>query len=176
MSNSPNVQRDFNVGQPGAIGPPSAPLGLVTLSGGSSPDGAKHTFSVSATADFVARSNDLFVGFLSPTSSGKGFDTLTFTITANDSTVLQRVTFNSMVVADAYFTDDSIDLGPSGTIQSLAFSFVLTSTAPTDSYAVNFIYGNSTANAGVTPEPSTAMLMIVGGSALLLRRRRSHAQ
>ena len=54
---------------------------------------------------------DLLVGFFSPTTVGSGFTSLTLAISANGQLLTPSKTFTTTAAANAYLTDDPIDLG-----------------------------------------------------------------
>ena len=176
LASDPLVNRDFDLTYSSKVpGPTSFVLGLITLGGGSDGDGLQHTWTTSTTVDFGSSGLDgqhLILGLLNPTSTGDGFDSLTFTMMENTSTLLQQETFTSLAEANAYFTDDPIDLGAISDLQSVEFSMSVTTTNPGDSYYASLIYGQATVNSNYVPEPTCGALLLLGGSTLFARRRR----
>jgi hypothetical protein len=175
LSNSPNVQKDFDLGDAGVEGPTSTALGLITLGGGSNPDGSQHIYTSSTIVNFslaTAPTQHLILGLLSPSSGGNGFDSLMFTVKENSSLVLQDVTFHTLGDANTYFTDTAIDLGSSSNLQTIEFDLSVTTTSPSDYYDASLIYGDATLGSDVVPEPSCSMLFLAIGAGALIRRRR----
>jgi hypothetical protein len=176
LSAAPRVHHDFNIAGEGT-GSLSAVLGLVALGGGSDGDDIQHAWTASTTMTLSVTTlsqQHLILGLLNPQSTGNGFDSLTFTVTKNTTTVLQSVTFTSLANANAYFTNDAIDLGSVTGLTSIKFQLSETTTAPTDSYDASLIFGDATVNAGPvpTPEPATTALAGFLATGLLKRRRR----
>jgi len=174
---APLVHQDFNVAGEGT-GPISTVLGLAILGGGNNLDGTGHLWNASTTMDLSVTTlspQDLMLGLLEPVSSGNGFDSLTFTATKNSSTILQSVTFTSLTDANAYFTDNAVDLGPITGVTSIQFQLSETTTAPGDSYDAPLIFGDATVDAGPVPTPEPAGMAVVGvvGAGWLGRRRRN---
>jgi hypothetical protein len=176
LASAPLVNNDFDTDPfDGAPGPESTVLGLVTLGGGSDGDGLQHTWSTSTTFTSPDPLNQqhLILGLLDPTSTGNGFDSLTFTMTENSDVVLQQETFITLAAADAYFTDNPIDLGPTANVLSIEFSMSVTTTSPGDSFYASLVYGEATVNSNYVPEPSsTTFVLFLAGGTILRRRRR----
>jgi autotransporter-associated beta strand protein len=161
LNSSPLVHQDFNVSGEGS-GPASVVLGIASLGGGSDGDGLQHVWTASTTmtlnAAKLSTQQDLILGLLSPQYTGTGFDSLTFTVTANASSsplVLQNVTFATLGDANAYFTDNPVDLGLITGVQSVQFQLMESTSTPGDSYYVSLIFGDATANSGPIPEQAT---------------------
>jgi hypothetical protein len=93
-------------------------------------------------------------------------------VTENSTDVLQDVTFTSLAQANAYFTDNPIDLGSDSGLATLEFDLSLTTTGVSHAYQASMIYGDATANSNLVPEPCGAVLMGLPAAALCLRRRK----
>jgi hypothetical protein len=104
---------------------------------------------------------DLKLALYNPTFTGSGFDSLTFTITETPAdgladTLLSK-TFNSASAAEAYFSDDVLDLGDASGTFELDLSLTLTDDPAGDGFSTQILGGVQ-----ATPEPSTWMLLGVG--------------
>jgi len=130
-----------------------------------------NTWTDTATIDLNASSlpnQDLKLGLIDPSTSG--FGTLTFTLTnTNTSTTILTRTFTDLATADAFFSDQVIDLGKlssflntSGTLD-LTFALSLTE-ATNASLVTDFVLGISDVVA--VPEPSPLGMIVVGGVAM----------
>ena len=112
------------------LGPRDAVFGTAILGANYAPDGGgeSNTYSASSTFDFGYR-GDLQLGLidsqLTGFSSGAGFQSMEFTITADGVEILDT-TFRSLAVAESFFHDDVIDLGSAlGPNIDLTFGYTL---------------------------------------------------
>jgi hypothetical protein len=106
----------------------------------------------------------LEIGLLDPDPEGNGFSSLHFQLQVNGMTVVDQ-TFTDEATANAYFSDDVLNLGPlSGTTATLSTLLDVTTASAGDGYNVDFVVANA------VPEPSSWALL--GGGVLVLMRRR----
>ena len=153
LATAPTVSQHFNL----TNSPSASPLlGLLTLSVGPSPDSASHTFSASTSisTSISDPKMDLILGLLSSASSGKGFDSLTFSVVENTTNQLQLQTFTSLASANAYFTDHPFDFGPSTALQSLQLTLTATISG-NDSYTPTLLVGETS----TVPEAASLVLV-----------------
>lgn len=117
---------------------------------------------------------DVTVGFMNPVSLGSGFDTLRFRANLRGETLVD-VTFADVSAAFAYFDDDVLDLG------GFEFSGVPPYYFPTPPLELLFDWTGSETGSGFgidlivgltpVPEPSTALLLVIGLAMLAARTR-----
>jgi len=107
----------------------------------------------------------IYLGLLNPTTTSGGFDSLTFTITEDGTTVVSR-SFASSAAANGYFTDNVLTLGAA---TDLALNLEINSSNLGDGYSLNF-------EAAAVPEPSTTALVGVGILLLALQTIRKWRQ
>ena len=155
-------------------------MGGAYSAGGATTQTATDTLDLSVDLTQLAIRGDLILGLFDPTIEGTGFSSLTFTLTA-DGSIVENQTFTTVAAAEAFFTNDAIDLGSlasgplSGntlTLQAtLAVSFttagqgvyfgLITGDPPPASTALaGFVH----ARAGLTARPAGAPTMIAGHS------------
>ena len=146
----------------------STALGLYTMGVPTNVSG-NNTWTDTATINLNASSlpdQDLKLGLIDSSTSGSG--TLTFTLTnTNTNTPILSQTFTSLASADAFFSDQVMDLGKLGsflnTSGTLDLSFALSLTGATNaSLVTDFVLGDS-----AVPEPTPWGMIAVGGVALL---------
>jgi hypothetical protein len=146
------------------LGPRDAVFGTAILGANYASDGGgeSNTYSASSTFDFGCR-GDLQLGLidsqLTGFSSGAGFESMEFTITA-DAVEILDTTFRSLAVAESFFRDDVIDLGSDfGPNIDLTFGYTLVADGSGG-------FGFDLAVGGAVPEPSTWAMMLVGFAGL----------
>ena len=114
---------------------------------------------------------DTVIGFEQGTSVGSGFSSLTLTVKSGSTTVLQQ-TFASVAAADAYFTDNPVDIG-SYASALLKISVQETFTAANSGYDFGFLVGevpssspsSDRATAAHTALGDTLLAAALGGAA-----------
>jgi hypothetical protein len=174
MSGHPNVSAVFGSSS-------AETFELAVMAGGASstaPTNMPQTFSSAITlaldtTQLASASGHLVVGLLDPLQSGAGFGSMRFQLQVNGVTKEDQ-SFVNFSLANAYFTDNVIDLGnmPGGAMTLTALLDVTTLNAG-DGYNVSMLVGNN----GIVPEPST-WAMVIGGLALIgvLQRARRTRQ
>jgi len=173
MAGNQNVISNFDVSGNSDI------LGAVLLGGGYSND-AIGTQIYSSYVDFdlnmsqLTDPQNLLVGFLDPTITGNGFDTLNFRIFQEGVSVVDEL-FTDSTSAFHYFNNQTLDLGDwtqmlDGNLD-LMFQLDLTTSSTGDSFNTDFIFGNST----VVPIPSAVWLFGSGLIGLVGFARRKKA-
>jgi len=120
--------------------------------------GESLTYTASSTFDF-GYGGDLKLGLidsqLTGFSSGTGFESMEFTIEADGVDILDT-TFRSLAVAESFFRDQVIDLGPNlGPHIDLTFGYNLVADG-SGGFGFDFAIG------GAVPEPSTWAMMLIG--------------
>jgi hypothetical protein len=101
----------------------------------------------------------LIDGELTGFSSGVGFESMEFTITADGVEILDT-TFRSLSVAESFFHDNVIDLGADvGPDVDLVFGYTLVADGA-GGFGFDFALG------GAVPEPSTWAMMLIGFAGL----------
>jgi PEP-CTERM motif len=137
--------------------------------------GAGEALTTASTADFsftTRSTRELFLTLVNNEALGNGFDKLKFKVTLNGD-VVALATFTSLTVAEAFFTNDRLDLGAlSPGAQTVDISYLLTASAPGDGFGFTYsatdpVRASSSGGApggGVTaaPEPSTWAMMVLG--------------
>ena len=110
---------------------------------------------------------DFLVGLLSPqlgTGSLDSGDSLTFSVNLGGGAVEYSQTFNSLSSASAFFTDNTLNLGPwtsylgSGSLLTALFTLDLTTSTQYAGLSFNFIAGNSSLNSSQVPVPAAVWL------------------
>jgi len=154
--------------------PQSTTLAQIVLGGGT-PDtldvSGSHTYSasiaISVDPSQVSTNGNLILGLSPAVVTGNSFDLIHFQVTEG-SQVVQDKSFASLSAADAYFSNQSIDLGVpssgSGALE-LGFSLDVTAHDPGERFVESFLVA--------IPEPSTALLVTAGLGGLAMIRRRS---
>jgi hypothetical protein len=131
--------------------------GKYAKSGGSGAQSVTDTVNLTVDLTKLASEQDLVVGFYGAAGAGTGFSSLTFTLTADGGgTPLLTKTFTTLVSAENFFTNNSMDFGKLGTgalagsTLTLQAQFVLTTSAPGTSFYANLIVGDPPAASGAT--------------------------
>jgi hypothetical protein len=145
------------------LGPRDVVFGAAILGANYAPDGGgeTYTYSASSTFDFGYR-GDLMLGLIAGQQTGftggSGFESMEFTIFANNVEILDS-TFRSLAVAESFFHDDVIDLGALGPNIKLTFGYNLVADGP-GGFGFDFALG------GAVPEPSTWAMMLISFAGL----------
>ena len=108
------------------------------------------------------------LGLIDPTATGKGFDTLTFTLASGDVVITQ--TFTTLAAAETYFSDNVLTLSGANMAPDIGINLTETSSTMGDGFAFDFEAGEA------VPEPSTTGLGFLGFALIgcsMLRRNRS---
>ena len=106
---------------------------------------SRSTLTVDLTQ--LASRQDLVGGFYNATVQGAGFTSLTFTLTGDGHTLVNQ-TFTTVAAAQAFFTNNAMDLGSlasgplSGNILTLQASFTMTTAASGDGFYAQMIIGD----------------------------------
>jgi hypothetical protein len=146
------------------LGPRDAVFGTAILGANFVPDGGGESATYSATSTFdFGYGGDLELGLidgqLTGFSSGAGFQSMEFTVTADGVEILDT-TFRSLAVAESFFRDDVIDLGADfGPNIDLTFGYTLVADG-SGGFGFDFALG------GAVPEPSTWAMTLVGFAGL----------
>jgi hypothetical protein len=154
------------------LGPGEVVLGTSILGANLSGDGsAADTYSASSTFDFAYR-GDLLLGLIAPLDGAPtDFQKIDFTVTLDGTEVVDR-SFASLAAADAFFTDDPLNLGSVSGVTNLVFAYDLVA-GGSGGYGMDLAFG------GAVPEPSTWAMMLIGfaglGYAGLKRARKSRS-
>jgi hypothetical protein len=156
FAGNPNSQPHFNLAGDSIAGATSEVLGLVTL-GGAYASGATgsriYTSSATFAIDLSLLSNprqDLLVALLDTNVLGVGFDSLTFQIQREGvAPPIVNQTFNTVAAANAFLSDNVINLGSNGVGNvsgdlNLVFSLSLTTNDPGAGFSFDLLFGNST--------------------------------
>ncbi len=125
-------------------------LGGAYTSGGTGTETT--TSGVTLTVDLTQLSTceDLAIGLYDGTALGSGFESLTFTVTGDNETLL-TTTFTSPGAATTFLANDAIDLGSlasrslSGGSLNLATSLSVTTDASGQGFDAGFLIGNPAA-------------------------------
>ena len=152
-------------------------LGRVGFTNTQDTTGAATTLSASfelvANALQVSALQEVVVRFLNPESLASGFDELHFRAELRDQIVVDE-TFDELVQAIAYFDDRVLELGTFGIdtgdtfhpTAPLRLSFDLTTSEQGAGFGLDLLVGLT-----AIPEPSTALLLVLGLFVLGARRR-----
>ena len=153
------------------LGPRDAVFGTAILGSNYAPDGGgeSHTYEASSTFDF-RYGGDVLLGLVDNQvigfSSGAGFQAMEFTVTANGVEIIDT-TFRSLAVAESFFRDNVIDLGPDwGPNIDLTFGYNLVADG-SGGFGFDFAIGGS------VPETSTWAMMLFGFAGLAFAGHRS---
>ena len=137
-----------------------------------------------ATSQFVTPANSFgggdlllsLIGVLDSLSSGFGSVSLEVSWSDGTTSYDQTYTYADAASADAFFTDNVIDLGivgNAGLTVNLAFSLTASDYG---AYAFDYVLGAQAGAATDVPEPASMLLLLSGATGLsLLRRRRARA-
>jgi hypothetical protein len=127
--------------------------------------------SIDWTFDTNGLTGDLDVAFLDASIADSGFVSLAFTITENGATAVSE-DFTSASAAEAFFTDDTLDLGvvPFSETVALDIDFDLTATTPGADAGATYLVGTTGASPPGTPPVFTgpSSLDLVTGQATAL--------
>jgi hypothetical protein len=146
------------------LGPRDQVFGTAILGANYAADGGGESYTYSATSTFdFGYGGDLQLGLidsqLTGFSSGAGFQSIEFTITADGVEILDT-TFRSLAIVESFFHDDVIDLGSDlGPIVDLTFGYTLVADG-SGGFGFEFAVG------GAVPEPSTWAMMLLGFAGL----------
>ena len=170
---TPHVRDELKIGSGGVV------YGAGYLGAAYPGDGSGLASTHDASADFefdLASLGDphrLRLGLLSDAATAGGFDSLSFSVTANGS-ALQTWHFTSLTDASHMFNDQVVNIGSflsgahsSGTLD-LGLSFSLDSHTPLQGYNIAFLIGAASPTA--VPEPSISIMLGIGLAFLVARR------
>src|SRR5262249_19146445 len=110
-----------------------------------------YTSTIAYTLDTTGLSGHLIAGLINDQSFGSGFDSLDFNIVENGTTIFDK-TFTTLSDAQAFFTNDALDLGTfaSGPNQVIDFNFSLTTGASGAGFGAQFLLGEASGNQPLT--------------------------
>src|SRR5208282_4018584 len=110
--------------------------------------------SIDWTLNATSISGHLIVGLLDNQTLGTGFTSLNFTVVEGGSTLV-NVAFTTLATAQAFFTNDALDLGTFASTSnlSLAINFDLTTSATGSGFGENFLLG-----ATMSPPPTQPVI------------------
>ena len=168
----PHLQADINLGQ--GVGSSSDMLGLVSLAGPATLNGGWST-SINESLDLsqFSSAQHLFIGLATARATSTGPANLHFSISREGAMLIDQ-TFTTLADATAYFTDNSLDLGPLDPRSNghLDLTIQLDATQiPDGGFATTLLIANATPASGI-PEPSSTLLLTLATTGLLTRRRR----
>jgi hypothetical protein len=143
------------------IGTAGNVFALLTLSGGYSDNGSgapgvyQSTVSIRMNVTALV-GQPVRIGLLDPFATGLGFDSLTLSIT-NGTDLLRSDTFADLNSAEAFFSDDVLDLPalptPNGTDGNLVISLTVNASRIGDGFGADVV-------AAAVPEPSVIALLL----------------
>jgi hypothetical protein len=149
------------------LGPRDTVFGTAILGANYATDdgGVSHTYSASSTFDF-GYGGDLMLGLIDDQhegfAGGLGFQSMEFTILDHGVEIFD-LTFKSLSVAESFFDDSVINLGP-GIDLTFAYNLVADGSG---GFGFDFAVG------GAVPEPSTWAMMLIGFAGLGFIRYRA---
>ena len=168
----PHLQADINLGQ--GVGSSSDMLGLVSLAGPATLNGGWST-SINESLDLsqFSSAQHLFIGLATARATSTGPANLHFSISREGAMLIDQ-TFTTLADATAYFTDNSLDLGPLDPLSNGHLDLTIqldASQIPDGGFATTLLIANATPASGI-PEPSSTLLLTLATTGLLTRRRR----
>ncbi len=152
-------------------------LGGAYDAGGTTSDTTTSSLSLVVDTSRLASLGDLLVGFYHPTAIGSGFTSLTFTLSADGSTLIDK-TFTTLAAAESYFNDAAVNLGAlgsgalSGSLLSLTATLSLTTDAAGSGFYFQMITGDPPGGSRTATQFSQAMAGLGGASASSLNGAR----
>jgi hypothetical protein len=119
--------------------------------------------STSFTLNASKLSGSLIAGFTGFTSEGSGFSTMTLTITVGGTQVVAQ-TFTTLAAADAYFSNDAINLGtvPNSSSLTVVFSLSMTETTAGSGFGEQFLLGTTAGNGPPTITAPASFSLVQG--------------
>ncbi len=149
--------------------------GAYAKSGGTGSLTSTTTFALTVDLTKLASRADLVAGFYDSLVVGYGFASLTFTLKGDGATLISQ-TFTTAAAAQAFFTDEAIDLGSlisgplSGNTLTLQATFSITTNTPGSGFYSQFIIGDPppTAPAPASASRFVAAMVTLGGGATAL--------
>ncbi len=121
--------------------------GAYAKSGGTAPQTTTETVNLTVDLTQLASRQNLVAGFYNATELGAGFTSLTFTLTG-DGTSLVNKTFTTLASAQAFFSDTAMSLGSlstgalGGNILTLVATFSITTDAAGSGFYAQMILGD----------------------------------
>jgi PEP-CTERM motif-containing protein len=152
-----------------SVTPGGPAIGVGAMSAGYGGSGETLTYETSADFGFAAAApEELFLTLLDNNALGRGFDKLKFEVTV-DGTIAVLDTFTSLRVAAAFFSDNTLDLGPlSAGDENVDISALLTASEPGAGFGFDYALTDNP----TVPEPSTWAMMLIGFVGLDFASRR----
>ena len=117
--------------------------------------GTGQSLTYQESANFITNNNIFLVDLLNSSSLGNGFDSAIFNIEVNGNLVDSR-SFNNLASAQAYFSDNPLDLSLSSGSNDLELLFSETMSGVGDGFSFNY------AAVSATPLPPSWTMMLIG--------------
>ncbi len=166
LADSTQVASDFDVGGTSDV------LGYINMSTGQILSDNSDTFSglgleiyFDIDTSQLSSQQSLLVGLLDAQAFGSGFETLSFQIAIESTTVVDMV-FEDVLAASEYFSDNTLDLGLWVDLVSgdgmLDVDFFLNANIPMTDMGFGFtaVFGNSSVGANPVPLPAAFWLLL----------------
>ena len=147
-------------------------LGGEYSTGGTKPQTIAASISFDVDTTKLATKGDLIVGFYDPVSVGASFTSLVFTLEVPGGATLISKTFTSVTAANAFFTDDAMNLGAigsgslTGSSLNLVASITLVTSGTSQGYYFQMIAGDPPASAPHAATARFAQAMSTVGASL----------
>ena len=127
---------------------------------GAGDGGTGQSLTYQESANFIFNGNAFLVDLLNNNSLGNGFDTAVFQILSN-GTVVDSQSFNTLASAQAFFSDNPIDVALASGLHDVQLTFDETMSS-TGGFSFNYATVSGGHGGSAAPLPPSWTMMLIG--------------